>query len=224
MIIELKNLSRSFASDGYRIEALSNINLTIKPGDQVMIVGPSGSGKSTLMNVIGLLDKGYTGEYSLGGSDMKSMHSKEESLIRNKTFAYIFQEYALLEDESIYENVKIPLIYSKVPKSDYGVKIDSILGKVGLLDIKMKRVKFLSGGERQRVAIARALVNNPAIIIADEPTGSLDEVNRNIILDIIYDYLDETKILLFVTHDFDNNRRGNQRVMRIVDGSIVELD
>lgn len=218
MILELKNIHRIYETNGHKTQALNKVNLTINSGDQIMITGASGSGKSTLLNIIGLLDKGYTGEYLINGTDRKEYSSKNLAMMRNTLFGYIFQEYALIESGTVYENVRIPLIYSNIKKRDHGPMIETVLEAVDLLDMKMKKVKNMSGGERQRVAIARALVNRPKVILADEPTGALDSTNRNMILDIIYDYLDETKSLLFVTHDLENNRRGNQKIMNIKDG------
>ncbi len=140
--------------------------------------------------------------------------------MRNKMFSYIFQEYALLESETVYDNVKVPLLYSDVPKKKHREYIEEALDQVGLSGHLRKKVKHLSGGVRQRVAIARALVNKPRVILADEPTGSLDSKNRRLVLDIIYNYLDETKILIFVTHDLEKNRRGTQRILHLHQGRL----
>lgn len=220
MIIELKNVNRIYDTDGLKKQALKDLSLKISSGDQVMIIGASGSGKSTLLNIIGLLDKGYEGQYLIDGIERKSLSEKEQASYRNSLFGYVFQDFVLVENESIYENVKIPLIYSKVKKSKHKSMIETALESVGLLDMSRKLVKYLSGGERQRVAIARALVNQPKILIADEPTGSLDKNTRDEILDIIYNYLDEEKILLFVTHDLEHNRKGNQKIIEINNGTL----
>ncbi len=141
--------------------------------------------------------------------------------MRNKMFGYIFQEYALLESETVYDNVRVPLIYSDVAKQKHREYIQESLEQVGLGGHIRKKVKYLSGGERQRVAIARALVNKPQVILADEPTGSLDGKNRQLVLDIIYNYIDETKILIFVTHDLENNRSGSQRILQLHQGDLT---
>ncbi len=223
MNLSLKNVHRYYDKDGYKTHALDDVDLTLQDGDQVMIVGESGSGKSTLLNVVGMLDRGYQGTYSIDGKNARQYGKRDQATMRNKMFGYIFQEYALLESESIYENVKIPLLYSHVKRSERSGYIDDVLKKVGLYEMKDKKVKYLSGGQRQRVAIARSLVNQPRIILADEPTGSLDERNRDVILDIIYNYLDDSKILLFVTHDLKNNRRGNQKVIQISQGKLMQV-
>lgn len=224
MKLTLKNIGRIFEKDGYQTQALNNVHLDISEGDQIMIVGESGSGKSTLLNIIGLLDRGYTGHYLIDDNDVANLKPKQLAKLRNKLFGYIFQDYVLLESETIYENVKIPLLYSDINPQEYDTYIETVLKQVELYDVQHKKVKYLSGGQRQRVAIARSLVNQPSIVLADEPTGSLDSKTRDNILDIIYNYLDDSKILLFVTHDFENNKRGNQRKMMINKGEIIIED
>lgn len=220
MKLLLENVSRIYESDGNKTPALTEISVSFREGDQVMITGESGAGKSTLLNIIGLLDRGYQGHYFIAGKNAREYSAKEEALMRNKMFSYIFQEYALLESETVYDNVKVPLLYSDVPKKKHREYIEEALDQVGLSGHLRKKVKHLSGGERQRVAIARALVNKPRVILADEPTGSLDSKNRRLVLDIIYNYLDETKILIFVTHDLEKNRRGTQRILQLHQGKL----
>lgn len=221
MILELRNVNRIYETDGLRKQALKDITIKISSGDQIMILGASGSGKSTLLNIIGLLDKGYEGQYLIDGIERKTLTEKEQATLRSRLFGYVFQDFVLVENETIFENVRIPLIYSTIEKSKHKAMIETALEGVGLAGMSRKRVKYLSGGERQRVAIARALVNQPKIVIADEPTGSLDKITREQVLDIIYNYLDEDKILLFVTHDLENNRRGEQKIIDIRNGELI---
>lgn len=221
MILELRNVNRIYETDGLRKQALKGITIKISSGDQIMILGASGSGKSTLLNIIGLLDKGYEGQYLIDGIERKTLTEKEQATLRSRLFGYVFQDFVLVENETIFENVRIPLIYSTIEKSKHKAMIETALEGVGLAGMSRKRVKYLSGGERQRVAIARALVNQPKIVIADEPTGSLDQITREQVLDIIYNYLDEDKILLFVTHDLENNRRGEQKIIDIRNGELI---
>lgn len=221
MILELRNVNRIYETDGLRKQALKDITINISSGDQIMILGASGSGKSTLLNIIGLLDKGYEGQYLIDGIERKTLTEKEQATLRSRLFGYVFQDFVLVENETIFENVRIPLIYSTIEKSKHKAMIETALEGVGLAGMSRKRVKYLSGGERQRVAIARALVNQPKIVIADEPTGSLDKITREQVLDIIYNYLDEDKILLFVTHDLENNRRGEQKIIDIRNGELI---
>ncbi|AMC94632.1 hypothetical protein AOC36_03595 [Erysipelothrix larvae] len=219
-MLELRNVNRIYETDGLRKQALKDITIKISSGDQIMILGASGSGKSTLLNIIGLLDKGYEGQYLIDGIERKTLTEKEQATLRSRLFGYVFQDFVLVENETIFENVRIPLIYSTIEKSKHKAMIETALEGVGLAGMSRKRVKYLSGGERQRVAIARALVNQPKIVIADEPTGSLDQITREQVLDIIYNYLDEDKILLFVTHDLENNRRGEQKIIDIKNGEL----
>lgn len=221
MNLELRNVNRVYETDGLRKQALKDITIKISSGDQIMILGASGSGKSTLLNIIGLLDKGYEGQYLIDGIERKTLTEKEQATLRSRLFGYVFQDFVLVENETIFENVRIPLIYSTIEKSKHKAMIETALEGVGLAGMSRKRVKYLSGGERQRVAIARALVNQPKIVIADEPTGSLDQITREQVLDIIYNYLDEDKILLFVTHDLENNRRGEQKIIDIRNGELI---
>ncbi len=220
MILELRNVNRIYETDGLRKQALKDITIKISSGDQIMILGASGSGKSTLLNIIGLLDKGYEGQYLIDGVERKTLTEKEQATLRSRLFGYVFQDFVLVENETIFENVRIPLIYSTIEKSKHKAMIETALEGVGLAGMSRKRVKYLSGGERQRVAIARALVNQPKIVIADEPTGSLDQITREQVLDIIYNYLGEDRILLFVTHDLENNRRGEQKIINIGNGEL----
>lgn len=221
MILELRNVNRIYETDGLWKQALKDITINISSGGQIIILGASGSGKSTLLNIIGLLDKGYEGQYLIDGIERKTLTEKEQATLRNSLFGYVFQDFVLVENETIFENVRIPLIYSTIEKSKHKAMIETALEGVGFAGMSRKRVKYLSGGERQRVAIARALVNQPKIVIADEPTGSLDKITREQVLDIIYNYLDEDKILLFVTHDLENNRRGEQKIINIRNGELI---
>lgn len=223
MKITLENINKVYKKDGYETHALKDAKLQVQQGDQIMVVGPSGSGKSTLLNIIGMIDRDFKGSYQINGKEVAKFSSKQLATMRNTTFGYIFQEYALIESATIYDNVRIPLLYSKVNSRKHRALIEEALHNVGLNDINNKKVRNLSGGQRQRVAIARALVNKPTVILADEPTGSLDGATRDQILNIIYQYVDETKILIFVTHDLSVNRRGEQRIINISEGLLSKM-
>lgn len=221
MKLKITALSKLYRKDGYETQALSDVTVMFEEGDQFMVVGESGSGKSTLLNILGLLDRDYSGSYKIDGKEIRSLSKSEQARMRNEVFGYIFQDYVLLESESIYNNVRIPLLYSRHRKQEHRELIEDSLEKVGLKDILNKRVQYLSGGQRQRVAIARALVNKPSVILADEPTGALDAKTRHEVLEIIYQSLDPTKIMIFVTHDLKNNQRGDQKLMHLEQGRIV---
>jgi len=222
MYINIKNINKFYYSTDRNTEALSNINLSIDNGDEIVIVGESGAGKSTLLNILGFIDSDYSGEYFIDEKNIRQLSSKEKSKLLNKTFGFIFQEYALLEDETVFENIKIPLIYSNVKRKDYKRMIEKALNLVELNELINSKVSTLSGGQRQRVAIARALVNNPKVILADEPTGSLDDRMTNQVMDIIYKYLDDTKILILVTHDLRRIKRDSQKILTLDHGKILE--
>ncbi len=224
MRLDIQSVSKTYRHKRYEVDALVDVNLSIRPGDQIMIVGESGSGKSTLLNILGLLDQAYEGTYHIDGRELKAYSGREQAHLRNRCFAYIFQDYALLENETVHDNVLVPLLYSDVPRAQYKQRIHEALMQVGLATKPDIEVLHLSGGERQRVAIARALVNRPTIILADEPTGSLDSKHRESVLDIIYNYLDDEKILIFVTHDIEKNRRGQQRILHIDKGVVREMN
>ncbi len=170
-MIELRNICKDYGKGEATVHALKNVSLTIRKGELVAIIGTSGSGKSTLMNMLGCIDSPTCGEYFLEGRNIHSCKAKELAAIRNKKFGFVMQDFALVDDYSVMQNVEIPLVYAKVPKNQRQKLIGERLGQLGISDKKHTGVTKLSGGQRQRVAIARALINDPDIILADEPTG-----------------------------------------------------
>ena len=219
-MIHIKNLSRSFTKDGSTvIRAVDNINLEIQDGEFVAIIGPSGSGKSTLMNIIGLLDVPDEGSYSLDGKEVAKLSLDELADIRNKKIGFVFQQFHLLPKTTAKENVEIPLIYSD-KKNITGLAANA-LTLVGLQDRINHVPAELSGGQQQRVAIARALVNDPEIILADEPTGNLDSKSGLEIISIFQRLNKIGKTIVLITHDQKIAEHAN-RVVRIVDGKISE--
>lgn len=222
MKIELKHLHKVYKTKKNITEVLRDINLSICEGEEIIIVGESGAGKSTLLNLIGMIDSEYSGDYYVDGREKRQLTKKEISQYHNSAFGYIFQEYALVEDETVYKNVVIPLLYSNVKKREHRDRVKKILEQVELSREIDKKVKELSGGQRQRVAIARALVNNPSILLADEPTGSLNNRLSEQIMTIMENYLDETKILIMVTHNLDMIDPKRHRVLRLKDGVLKE--
>lgn len=223
MSIELKNIHKTYNSKSGKTEVFSETSLSVADGEQVIITGESGSGKSTLLNLIGLIDSDFQGEYVLNGKAVSQLNAKEKARLRNETFGFIFQEYALVEEDTVFDNVKIPLLYSSTRKKDYRAKVMEILTFLEMDRYMNKKVRELSGGQRQRVAIARALVNRPGIVLADEPTGSLDERMTNQVMELIYDYIGDTKTLLLVTHDLEKIRRDGQRILTIHNRSLIPV-
>lgn len=219
-VLELKNIVKTYSLGNNTFNALDGVSFAIYPGEFVSITGPSGSGKSTLMHIVGLLDNPTSGQILLEGQDIS--HFKEEALAktRNITLGFVFQQFNLLTKTSSLENVALPLLYSDVPKSDRNKLALEMLTKVGLSDKAPNTPAQLSGGQQQRVAIARALVNNPVIILADEPTGNLDSKSGSEIIKLFhYLHEHEGKTIILVTHDMELAQQA-QRIIVIKDGKI----
>lgn len=225
MKLELKNVNKVYKgkSKEDEVHALCNMNLRIGEGEKIIIIGESGAGKSTLLNAISLLDNDYIGNYTIEDKVVNSLNEKDMAYFRNQIFGYIFQSYALIDDDTVYENVGIPLLYSnKFKRKQRSERIKEILQKVHLDKEIYKKVKNLSGGQRQRVAIARALVNMPEILMLDEPTGALNRTMSDSIMNYIYEYINENnKIMILVTHDIEKVKKGTCRVIEMKMGEIV---
>jgi len=221
VILELKNIKKTYTMGNNVFDALNNVCLDIKEGEFVSITGPSGSGKSTLMHIIGLLDNPTFGQVLLEGRDIAKFKEVQLAQIRNISLGFVFQQFNLLAKTSALENVLLPLLYSDVPKhlrKEMGIKM---LQKVGLGDKLTNTPAQLSGGQQQRVAIARALINNPKIILADEPTGNLDSKSGEEIMKFFHKLnQEEGRTIVFVTHDMDLAKQAKRTVI-IKDGKIV---
>lgn len=227
MTIELKNITKVYKEKNKPgIFAIDNLSLKIKTGEKVIIIGESGAGKTTLLNIITLLDKDFTGESYLNGINTLQMNSKDICNFRNEEFGFIFQDYLLVEDDTVYANVEIPLLYSKkIKRLQRKRRINEILDILELKEISYKKAKNLSGGQRQRVAIARALVNMPNTLILDEPTGALNRELSNNIMNYVYEYINTTsKTMIMVTHDIDKVKIGKCRVLKLHAGKLIEDD
>lgn len=217
--LTLKNITKIFGKGDAEVIALRNVDLEIKKGEMIAIIGPSGSGKTTLMNIIGCISKPTKGQYLVDANSVEGMSEKQLALLRNQRFGFVVQNFALINDYTIFENVSLPLDYSK--KKDN--KSEKVRAQLKMLKIEDKLKKYpyeLSGGQRQRVAIARALINDPDVILADEPTGALDQNTGEIVLDFLKEINTLGKTVIVVTHDMDIAKRCN-RVVRIVDGGIA---
>jgi putative ABC transport system ATP-binding protein len=221
-VISLVNIKRQFKIGDVEVHALRGINLTINKGEYVALMGPSGSGKSTLMNLLGCLDTPTSGKYLLNGNDVSQMDDDELAEIRNKEIGFVFQTFNLLARSTALDNVALPLVYAGYSRSVRTEKALQTLSNVGLADRTDHKPNELSGGQRQRVAIARALINNPSIILADEPTGNLDTKTSHEIMELMEKIHQQGNTVIVVTHEEDIAKRA-KRIVRLRDG-VIESD
>jgi len=221
-LIEISNLCRDFTIGNVIVRALQGVNVTIQQGEYVALMGPSGSGKSTLMKILGCLDTPTSGHYILNNQDVSNLSDNELAEIRNKEIGFVFQTFNLLARSTALENVALPLVYAGIGKTERIEKATNVLTSVGLADRMTHKPNELSGGQRQRVAVARALVNNPSIILADEPTGNLDTKTSYEIMELFENIHKQGNTIVIVTHEEDIARRA-KRIIRMRDG-IVESD
>jgi len=221
-VIEMKNITkRYFVGKPNELEVLHGINLTIKKGEFVAIVGESGSGKSTLMNIIGALDRPNEGSYILDGVNVLAAKSKELAAIRNKKIGFVFQTFNLIGRNSALKNVELPMMYAGVSSKERNQRAIKLLEKVDMKDRMKHQPNELSGGQKQRVAIARAIANNPAIILADEPTGALDSQTSRVVMDIFHQLHREQGITVIIVTHSKRLAEEAQRVVTISDGNII---
>ncbi|HMX39326.1 MAG TPA: ABC transporter ATP-binding protein [Saprospiraceae bacterium] len=222
MLISIRNLNKTYIMGAEKVEALKSVTLDIAKNEYVALMGPSGSGKSTLMNLLGCLDSPTSGEYWLNGIEVSTMDDGELAEVRNKQIGFVFQTFNLMPRLSALENVALPLVYAGVSREDRLAKARKVLEAVGLGDRVMHKPNELSGGQRQRVAVARALVNDPAIILADEPTGNLDTKTSYEIMGLFEQIHKAGNTVILVTHEHDIALHAH-RVVRMRDG-LVESD
>lgn len=219
-VIELKNLTRTYGFGDTEFNALDDINLKIKPGEFVVIMGPSGCGKTTLLNVLGLIDESSEGEYALEGRDVSNLSSRQKAKIRNHRIGLVFQNFNLIPRLSVIENVALPLLYAGIGRGRRLEKASQVLSSFQLSEREYYMPWQISGGQVQRVAIARALVNDPAIILADEPTGNLDSRASHIIMEELYRLHQAGNTIVMVTHN-PNLTSYADRVITMLDGKII---
>jgi putative ABC transport system ATP-binding protein len=219
ILIETKGIWKTYQVGAETVHALSGVDLTVRKGEYMAIMGPSGSGKSTLMNLIGCLDTPSQGQYHLNGRLVSAMNDDELALIRNKEIGFVFQTFNLLARASALHNVELPLIYNGTPADERLERAKDVLVKVGLGDRMNHKPNELSGGQRQKVAIARALINNPSLILADEPTGNLDSKSGVDILNLLTEINKGGNTIIVVTHERDIAAR-TRRIVYIRDGQI----
>ena len=221
-VATLEKVSKMYGKDDLIVKALDNVNLEIYEGDYLAVMGASGSGKSTAMNIIGCLDRPSQGVYKLNGTPVENLSDDALAELRNQKLGFVFQQFHLLSDATALENVLLPMIYAGVDPMEREERAKNALDKVGLSKRVNNRPNQLSGGQQQRVAIARAIINNPAILLADEPTGALDSKTTEDVLDL-FDKLHESGItIVLVTHEDEVASRA-KKIARFKDGKIIEL-
>jgi putative ABC transport system ATP-binding protein len=223
-LIEVQELTKVYGRGAAAVHALDGVNLTIDEGEFVAIMGPSGSGKSTLMNILGCLDRPTEGRYWLGGEDVSGLNKAQLAAIRNRQIGFVFQSYNLLPRSTALKNVMLPLLYSRQGRrgaSETESLARQALESVGLGDRVDHRPNEMSGGEQQRVAIARALVNEPLMILADEPTGNLDTSSSQEIVDILRQLHQRGRTIVMITHEPDLGAQA-QRIVKLLDGRVVD--
>lgn len=220
-MIEVKDVSKRYVTGDIDFTALKSVNLKIEKGEFTAIMGPSGSGKSTFMNILGCLDRMDGGTYFINGQDVSNLEDNQLAFIRNKEIGFVFQAFNLLPRISVLENVELPMVYAGISSKERKERALSALEKVGLTDRVNHRPNEISGGQKQRVAIARAMVTNPAVIMADEPTGNLDAKSSMEIMKIFRKLNNEGATIVMVTHEEDIAKCAN-RVVKFLDGEIVD--
>lgn len=219
-MIKVNKVSKIYKTGEIETYALDNINLEVKKGEMIAIMGPSGSGKSTLLNILGLVDYPTEGGYTFNDEDIIKLKGKRLAKFRGENIGFIFQYFALLNEYTVYDNVTLPLVYKKISYKQKKQLAKNILSQMGIYEHINKDVDQLSGGQQQRLAIARALIGGPSLILADEPTGALDQKTGMDIMDVLEDINRKGKTIIIVTHDINVAKRC-ERIINIVDGKII---
>ena len=222
-IVELAGVGKAYANGSLTVQALDDVTLRVDEGEYVAIMGPSGSGKSTLMNILGCLDTLSSGRYTLDGTDVADLDEEELAVVRNQRIGFVFQQFNLLPSLTAWRNVELPLCYAGAAPAGRRARAVEALDRVGLADRVDHRPGQLSGGQQQRVAIARALVTDPALILADEPTGNLDSTSTADVLDLLDDLHRAGRTIVLITHELEVGARA-ERVVHVLDGRVSEHD
>jgi len=220
MLIQTKNLFKVFSTDEIKTTAINDLSIEINTGEFVSIMGPSGCGKSTLLNILGMIDSPTSGEYFFNGKEVGGLSESKRANIRKNNLGFVFQSFNLIDELSVFENVELPLMYINVPKKERKEKVEYLLEEMNMMHRRNHFPQQLSGGQQQRIAVARAIVNNPKVILADEPTGNLDSANGNDVMKILSDLNAKGTTILMVTHSQNCAEFGN-RIIRLLDGKFI---
>ena len=221
MLLNIQNIYKNYGKEPMIVPVLKDVSLEVVQGDYIAIMGPSGSGKTTLMNIIGCLDRASLGTYLFEDEDISEMNDDALSDLRLNKIGFVFQNFNLLSSETAQENVALPLIYAGIDKEKRNQRAIDVLNKVGLQDRISFKPSQLSGGQKQRVAIARAIINNPKILLADEPTGALDQASGKQVMELFKSLNDEGVTIIMITHDA-NVASHAKKILHIIDGEIIE--
>ena len=219
-LLKTKGLKKFYYTEDIETTALAGVNLEVKPGEFVAIMGPSGCGKSTLLNILGLLDSPDGGSFKFNGEEISSYNERKRSQLRKHNVGFVFQSFNLIDELTVFENVELPLIYTGVKKGERKRRVEEVLEKMQIMHRRNHFPQQLSGGQQQRAAVARAVVNNPKLILADEPTGNLDSSNGNEVMDLLTDLNEAGTTIVMVTHS-EHDAKYNHRIIRMLDGQKV---
>lgn len=219
-MIQISQLKKVYRTDEIETTALNNIDLQINEGEFLSIMGPSGCGKSTLLNIIGLLDDAENGSYQFSGRELIHLSEKDKSIFRKENIGFVFQNFNLIDELTVFENIELPLIYNTIPSAERKTRVNEILQRMNIMHRAKHFPQQLSGGQQQRVAVARALVTKPRLILADEPTGNLDSTNGNEVMELLCELNEKGTTIIMVTHSsYDANF--SKRIIHLKDGQII---
>lgn len=219
-MITITELEKYYSTEEVRTVALNKLSFEVREGEFVAIMGPSGCGKSTLLNILGLLDDADDGSFKFNGTEVAGYNERKRADLRKHNIGFVFQSFNLIDELTVYENVELPLIYTKVPTAERKHRVEEVLEKMQIMHRRKHFPQQLSGGQQQRVAVARAVVNNPKLILADEPTGNLDSSNGNEVMDLLTELNDSGTTIIMVTHS-EHDAKYSHRIIRMLDGQKV---
>lgn len=219
-MIEARNLTKIYRTEEIETTALNEASVDIEQGEFVSIMGPSGCGKSTMMNIIGMIDSPNSGSYKFLETEVANFKERQRANLRKHHIGFVFQSFNLIDDLTVYQNVELPLVYTKTPSKERKEKVEKVLEEMNMMHRRNHYPQQLSGGQQQRVAVARAVVNSPALILADEPTGNLDSANGSDVMNLLSDLNNKGTTIIMVTHSTACAEYGN-RIIRLLDGQII---